>query len=65
MGFPRLDGSASQYALSANVGDHLHYRDGIVVKDGWNIFRGKFVGGIGDQKARLANSTISNNDTPV
>lgn len=44
---------------------HSHNSNGIVVKDGGHIFRGEFVGRVADQKTGLANSTITDNYTPV
>ena len=44
---------------------HLHDSDGIVVKNGRNIFRRELVGGVADEEARLANSTIADDDAPA
>jgi hypothetical protein len=41
-----------------------HYGDGIVVKDGGNVFRREFVRCVADQEARLAYSTVADDDTP-
>lgn len=41
---------------------HSHYRNGIVIKDRRNIFGGEFVGGVADEKARLANSTVADDN---
>jgi hypothetical protein len=46
-------------------GGDSHNGDGIIVEDCRDIFRGEFVGGIADQKASLANGTVSENNTPV
>lgn len=43
----------------------LHYRDGIVIEDGRDIFRGEFVGRVADEQARLTDSTVTDDDTPV
>jgi hypothetical protein len=42
-----------------------HYSDGIVIEDRRNIFGGEFVRGVADKKTCLADSTITNDDTPV
>ena len=43
-----------------NGGDS-HNGDGIVVKDGRDVFGGKLVGCIADEQTSLANSTVPNN----
>ncbi len=43
----------------------LHNGDRIVVEDCWDIFRGEFIGGIGDEEARLADSTVADYDAPA
>lgn len=45
-------------------GAHLHYRDGIVVEDCRHVFRRKFVGRVADEEARLAHSTVTDDDAP-
>jgi hypothetical protein len=42
----------------------LHDGDGIVVEDGRHILRGELVGGVGDEQAGLADSSISDDDAP-
>jgi len=39
-----------------------HYRHCVIVENSGNIFRGEFVGGVGDQETGLSNGTITNND---
>lgn len=53
------------YQRATDCGGHLHDSDGIVVKDGWDVFRGKLVGGVADKKTSLSDSTVTDNDTPV
>lgn len=43
----------------------LHDGNGIIVEDCGYVFRGEFVGGVGYQQARLANSTVANDDAPT
>lgn len=50
---------------AGNCESHLHDSDGIVVKDGWDVFRGKLVGGVTDKETRLSDSTVTDNDTSV
>ena len=38
-----------------------HDSDGVVVKNGGHVFRGKFVGRVGNQETSLANRTVPNN----
>jgi len=45
-------------------GSNLHDSDSIVVKDSGDILGGELVGGVRDQQARLADSTVTNDDTP-
>lgn len=55
---------------SAAIGDvfelelNLHDSDSIVVKDGGDILGGELVCGVRDQQAGLADSTVTNDDTP-
>ena len=42
----------------------LHDSNGIVIEDGRNVFRWELVRGIGDQKAGLSDSTITDDNTP-
>lgn len=42
----------------------LHHRHGIVVEDCWHVFGGELVGGVANQKASLANGTVSDHHTP-
>ena len=42
----------------------LHDSDSIVVKDGGDILGGELVGGVRDQQARLADGTVTNDNTP-
>jgi hypothetical protein len=44
---------------------YVHYRDGIVVEDGGNVFRRELVGGIADEQARLTDGTVTDDDTPA
>lgn len=46
-------------------GRDIHYGDGIVVEDGRDVFRGELVGCIADEQARLADGTVTDNDTSV
>lgn len=46
-------------------GMYVHYRDGIVVEDGGNVFRRELVGGIADEQARLTDGTVTDDDTPA
>jgi len=48
-----------------SCGMYVHYRDGIVVEDGRNIFRRELVCGIADEQARLTDGTVADDDTPV
>lgn len=45
--------------------EYSHHRHGIVVKDCGDIFRGEFVGRVGDEQAGLSNCTVTDNNTPV
>ena len=42
---------------------NLHDSDSIVVKDSGDILGGELVGGVRDQQAGLADSTVTNDDT--
>ena len=42
----------------------LHDSDSIVVEDSGDILGGELVGGVRDQQAGLADSTVTNDDTP-
>ena len=42
-----------------------HDGNGIVVEDGRDVFRGKLVGGVTDKEARLADSTVTDDNTSV
>ena len=42
-----------------------HDCNSIIVKDRWNIFRRKFIGGIAYEEAGLPNSTVTDHDTSV
>ncbi len=42
-----------------------HNSDGIVIKDGRDIFGGEFVCRVADEKTSLAHGTITNNHTPA
>jgi hypothetical protein len=42
----------------------LHDCDGVVVKYGWDILGGKLVCSVGNQQARLADSTVADDDAP-
>jgi hypothetical protein len=62
-----------QYCKSCSSAMHVeieglggsHYSDGVVVEDRGNIFGGKFVRGVADEKTCLADSTVANDDAPV
>jgi hypothetical protein len=43
---------------------NLHDSDSIVVKDSGDILGGELVCGVRDQQAGLADSTVTNDDTP-
>ena len=43
-------------------GDDLHDSDGIVVKDGGDVFGGELVGRVADQETCLPDSTVANDD---
>lgn len=47
------------------AGKDLHYRDGIIVEDSRNVFGRELVGCVADEKARLADSTVTDDDAPV
>lgn len=49
---------------SAEEDTSVHYSYGIVVEDSRNVFGWKFVGCIADEKARLSNSSVSNDNAP-
>jgi len=42
-----------------------HYGHGVVVEDCGDIFRGKLVGRIADEKTCLADSTVADDNTPA
>jgi len=44
------------------AGRYLHYRDGIVIEDGRDVFGREFVGRVADEQAGLADSTVTDND---
>lgn len=50
--------------LDRLLGVDLHDSDRIVVEDGRDVLRGEFIRRITDEKASLANSTITNDDAP-
>lgn len=43
----------------------LHDCDGVVVEYCWDILGGKLVCSVGNQQARLTDSTVANDDAPV
>ena len=45
-------------------GANSHHRHRIVVKDRGHVFGGELVGGVADEQARLAHSTIAHDHTP-
>ena len=42
---------------------HVHYGHGIVVENCRHIFRRELVGGIADEETRLADGTVTHNNT--
>lgn len=44
---------------------HVHYRDGIVIEYGRDVFGGELVGRIADQQTSLADSTVTDDDASV
>lgn len=50
---------------SLEIGEYSHHRDGVVVKDCGNIFRGKLVGRVADKKTSLPYGTVADDHTPV
>ena len=42
-----------------------HHSDGVVVEDGRDVFRRKLVRGVADKKTCFADSTVTDDDTPV
>lgn len=50
----------------SEIGDsrlHSHYRDRVVIKDGWDVFRREFVCRVADEKACLAHGSVTDHDT--
>ena len=50
--------------VSAREDGNSHYSDGVVVKDGWDIFRRELIGSVTDEKTCLSNCTVADNHTP-
>lgn len=51
------------FGQAGAIDEDLHHRHRIVIEDCRDIFRGEFVGGVRDEQARLANSTVTNDNT--
>lgn len=47
------------------VASRIHYRDRIVIKHGWDIFRWELVRRVADEQACLADRTVADDDTSV
>ena len=43
----------------------VHDSNGIVIEDGRDVFRGEFVGRVADEETCLADSTVTDDDTPA
>lgn len=43
---------------------NLHDSDSVVIENGRDIFRGELVGCVADQKTCLADSTVTDDNTP-
>jgi hypothetical protein len=43
--------------------DDIHHRDGIIIKNGRNVFRGELVCCVTDEEASLSYSTIADDNT--
>lgn len=56
---PRGGASEELWCVDSN---DLHDSDGIVVKDGGDVFGGELVGRVADQETRLPDSTVANDD---
>lgn len=52
-------------AKKVSDGRNSHDSDSIVVKDSWDIFGRKLVGCVGDEQARFAYSTVTDNNASV
>ena len=48
-----------------SAGKNPHDSNSIIIEDGRDIFRGKFVGRVADEKTCLADSTVTDDDTPA
>jgi hypothetical protein len=46
-------------------GDNSHHRHRIIIKDRRHVFRREFVGGVADEEARLAHSTVTDDHAPA
>jgi hypothetical protein len=44
---------------------HSHYSDGIVIENGRDVFRGKLVRGVADEKAGFADGTVTDDHAPT
>jgi hypothetical protein len=49
--------------LSGVGGIHNGY--GVIVEDGWDIFRGKLIRGVADEQTCLADCTVTDDDAPA
>jgi hypothetical protein len=52
-------------AKKVSNGRDSHDGDSIVVKDGWDIFGRELVGCVGDEQARFAHGTVTDDNAPV
>jgi hypothetical protein len=59
-----LDARIGWYVAS-NCERDVHYRDGIIVEDCRDVFRGELVGSVADEQARLTDGTVTDDDTPI
>ena len=57
----RRAGSGREHASDGKA--HSHDGNGIIVEDGRDVFRGELVGGVADEQARLADGTVTDDDT--
>jgi hypothetical protein len=51
--------------IPQNSDRYLHYSDGIIIEDCWDIFRRKLIGSVTDEKTGFPNGTIANDHTPA
>lgn len=47
------------------AGIDSHYRNGIVIEDGGNVFRGELVRRVADEETCLSDGTVADDDAPV